>query len=161
MENILKIKLSFAKRPIPIPAEYRPMYKIALIVIILKYCCIGESANLTKLHLFSWALSSEENMNEIIKNIENGFQDEFAVWGVDPSLNRALQLAVAENICEIQNGKKYKLTHKGNKFFEMIESDKFLFDIEKSFLINVGKKSITDRLLESITKKWNLAYVKN
>ena len=43
----------------------------------------------------------------------------------------------------------------------MIESDKFLFDIEKSFLINVGKKSITDRLLESITKKWNLAYVKN
>lgn len=161
MEELLIKKLSFTKRPIPLPAEYRPMYKIALIVIILKYCCRGESSNLLKLHLFSWALASEKNMIELRNYVTSNFQTDFSVWGIEPALNRALQLAVAENMCDIINGKNYKLTEKGNKFFEMIKADTELFDIEKSFLTFIGKTHITDNRINAMTQKWNLFYVEN
>ena len=161
MEELLIKKLSFTKRPIPLPAEYRPMYKIALIVMILKICCRGESSNLLKLHLFSWALASEKNMKELRDYVTSNFKTDFSVWGIEPALNRALQLAVAENICEIVNGKNYKLTEKGNKFFEMIKADAELFDIEKTFLSLIGKNTITDSRITSMTQKWNLFYVEN
>lgn len=161
MEELLIKKLSFAKKPIPLPAEYRPMYKIALIVMILKYCCRGESSSLLKLHLFSWALASEKNMNELRGFVTSNFKTDFSVWGIEPALNRALQLAVAENICDLVNGKNYKLTEKGNIFFDMIKADKELFDIEKAFLTFIGKSHITDTRITAITQKWNLFYVED
>jgi hypothetical protein len=161
MNELLITKLSFTKRPIPLPAEYRPMYKIALIVIILKYSCRAEASNLLKLHLLSWALASQKNMIELRDYIESDFKSDFPVWGIEPALNRSLQLAVAENICEIVHGKNYHLTEKGNKFFEMIKADEELFDVEKSFLIFIGKNTITDSRITSMIKKWNLFYVEN
>lgn len=161
MEKPLVRKLSFTKKPIPIPAEYRPMYKIALIVMILKYCCRGKTSGLLKLHLFSWSLASEKNMNELRGFVSSNFNTDFSVWGIEPALNRALQLAVAENICEIINGKNYKLTKRGNQFFEMIKGDSDLFNLEKSFLTFIGKSHITDSRITSMTKKWNLFYVEN
>jgi hypothetical protein len=161
MEELLIKKLSFTKRPIPLPAEYRPMYKIALIVMILKYSCRAETSNLLKLHLLSWALASQKNMAELRDYVTSNFKSDFSVWGIEPALNRALQLAVAENICDIVNSKNYKLTEKGNKFFEMIKSDTELFDKEKSFLILIGKNTITDSRITSMTQKWNLFYVEN
>lgn len=161
MEEPMIKKLSFTKRPIPLPPEYRPMYKIALIVIILKYCCRGGSSNLLKLHLFSWALASEKNMRELRDYVTSNFKTDFSVWGIEPALNRALQLAVAENICDVVSGKNYKLTERGNKFFKMIEADKELFEIEKTFLTFIGKNNITDNRITAMTQKWNLFYVEN
>jgi len=154
-------KLSFSQRPIPIPAEYRPMYKIGLLVLILKLCCRGDRSNLLKLHLFSWALTSEKNMQKLRDYINSNFQTEMSVWGIEPALNRGLQLAVADGICEIIDGKSYKLTEKGLKFYEIINEDIDLFSIEKSFLSFIGKSKITDTRINAMTKQWNLFYVEN
>lgn len=161
MEDLLANKLSFTKKPIPLPAEYRPMYKIALIVMILKYCCRGETSNLLKLHLFSWALASEKNMKELCDYVKSNFSTDLSVWGIEPALNRALQLSIAENICDLINGKYYKLTKKGNKFFEMIKADTDLFETEKAFLTFIGKGLITDKRITAMTHNWNLFYVEN
>lgn len=154
-------KLSFLKRPIPIPAEYRPMYKIATVVLILKLCCRGERANLLKLHLFSWALSSEKNMDQLKTYITSNFQTDMSVWGIEPALNRGLQLAVADGICEIIDGKSYKLTAKGLKFYDMLKEDKELFNIEKEFLGFIGKTQITDSRITAMTKQWSLFHAEN
>jgi hypothetical protein len=161
MEELQTARLSFTKKPIPLPAEYRPMYKIALIVMTLKYCCRSETSSLLKLHLFSWALTSEKNMKELRDYVINNYSSDFSIWGIEPALNRALQLAIAETICEVVKGKCYRLTEKGNRFFEMLNADDTLFAIEKSFLSFIGKGSITDTRINAMTKKWNLFYVEN
>ena len=159
-ELIIK-KLSFSQKPIPIPADYRPMYKIALIVLILRLCCRAETTTLLKLHLFSWALTSEKNLIKLREYVTSNFQTDFSVWGIEPALNRALQLAIAENICEVVNGKSYKLTEKGFKFYEMINSDSELFDKEKSFLNFIGKSKITDSRINAMSKQWTINYAEN
>jgi hypothetical protein len=162
MEELFIKKLSFSKRPIPIPADYRPMYKIALIVLILKICCRSNKASLLKLHLFSWALTSKKHSKLLIDFVDSNFQGEFSVWGIEPALNRALQLATAEKICELSDGKNYKLTdEKGIKFYDMLMADKELLVDEKSFLNTIGKNIITDTRINSMTRQWSLFYVEN
>lgn len=154
-------KLSFTQQPIPIPADYRPMYKIGLIVLILRICCRAETANLLKLHLFSWALASKTNADKLRKFVTSNFQTDFSVWGIEPALNRALQLAVAEQICTIVNGKNYKLTDKGLRFYEMIRAEDDLFDQEVEFLNFIGKSKITDKRIDDLSNQWKISYAKN
>lgn len=162
MEELFIKKLSFTKRPIPIPADYRPMYKIAIIVLILKLCCRSDKASLLKLHLFSWALASKKHTALLADYIAKNFVGEFSVWGIEPTLNRALQLATAEKICDIIDGKNYQLSaEKGLQFFNMIMSDNELLVDEKAFLKSLGKNTITDSRINTMTKQWSLFYVEN
>ena len=160
-QDIIIKKLSFTQRPIPIPADYRPMYKIALIVLILRLCCRVETSNLLKLHLFSWALTSDKNLSKLREYVTSNFNSDFSVWGIEPALNRALQLAIAENICEVVSGKSYKLTEKGFKFYEMINADSELFEKEKTFLNFIGKSKITDSRINAMSNPWTITYAKN
>lgn len=38
--------IKFSKKPISIPVDYRPVYKIAQIVMILSITCIGNKSSL-------------------------------------------------------------------------------------------------------------------
>lgn len=152
--NELNIKhLSFTKRPIPIPAEYRPSYKIAQICFMLKYSCVSSKSSLLKLHLLSWALKSPKNRNTVLELIHNNYESAFSTWGIDPAVNRALHIAVAESYCSYLKG-KYKLTSKGLIFIETIEQDRSILTEEISFLKQVGKKTLTENRLSSLSKKW-------
>lgn len=154
-------KLSFVKRPYPIPADYRPMYKIGIIAMILKVSCRIETSSLVKLHLLSWALSSNKNMMELRNHITSNYTSEFSIWGIEPALNRALQFAIADGICQIIAGKSYKLTNKGDVLYKNIALDNDLFVEEKEFLKFVGKNKLTDSRIDSMTKKWIAPYVEN
>lgn len=158
MEDLIIKRLSFTDRPIPIPAEYRPLYKIALIVLVLKLCCRSETSSLLKLHLFSWALSSDGNLEKLNEHVKSSFTSEFSVWGIEPALNRALQFAIAEQICEVISGKNYKLSPKGVKFYDLIQADPDLLSNEKRFLSSIGKNTITDSRITSMSKQWTLPY---
>lgn len=156
-ENITKI--SFVKRPISIPPDYRPMFKVAQIVIILGYCCRSNRSSLLKLHLLSWALKTEGNIKKIADWIDTDFQSDFAVWGIEPTLNRGLQYAISEKVCRrISN--KYELTDKGIQLFNSIKRDKELLKTEKMLLNIIGKK-ISDDKINNLAKKWTLFYVKD
>lgn len=149
MEN----KIVFKKKPIPLPAEYRPMYQIALIVLILKFCCRANTSSLLKLHLFSWCLYSEKNMDTIRQFIANRFKTVVPHWSIDPVVNRALILAVADGICVKVSNNKYKLSRKGFDFAAKLESDKELMCNEKAFLQSIGKEQISNTVVEKITIK--------
>ena len=148
--------IRFKRKPIPIPAEYRPTYKIAQIVIILKLTCQGEKGSLLKLHLLSWALKSEINRQELLKFIRSNFKSDLKIWGIEPALNRALSYAVAEKICIIEKG-KYILTRKGSIFYEQIIKDSKILGIEIDFLKQIGKRKITDNRILALSKKWELS----
>lgn len=148
-------KITFKKKPIPLPAEYRPMYQISIIILVLKYCCRGNTSSLQKLHLFSWCLYSESSMAKLICLIENNYKTELSHWSIDPALNRALNYAVADGMCEMTTNQKYRLTKKGLAFVAKIETDDDLFRKEKAFLKQIGKQ-ITDEIVDKLTMKKNI-----
>jgi hypothetical protein len=135
------------------------MYKIAQIILILSYCCRSNRSSLLKLHLFSWALKADSNGKKVTNWVENNFQTDFSVWGIEPTLNRGIQYAIAEKIIrKVSN--KYELADKGILLLNSIKKDKDLLKTEKDYLNVIGKK-ITDDRIANLAKKWTLFYVKD
>lgn len=147
--------ITFSKKPISIPVDYRPAYKIAQICLILKYACIGEKSSLLKFHLISWAFKSIENRRVLLAFITDPKNSDLSVWGIEPTLNRALHIAVADGFCSYKNA-NYKLENKGLEFTKKIEENEDILIDEIALLKLIGKRRITEKSIQDLTNKWKL-----
>lgn len=147
--------ITFTERKTPLYPSYRPMFKVAQILLILHYNGYAGKASLLKLHLFSWAMKSYENMNSLKDFVTSNDQQKLHFFGIESTLNRALNLAYAEKLIDFENG-SYKLLEKGKLFAEQIIEDETLFINEKQVLQLVGKK-IPERIINKLVNNWNNA----
>lgn len=144
-------KLLFSRKKTAVLPELRPMYKVGKILLILKICCSGGKASLLKLHLFNWAMLESQRLHILLRSAEEK-ELLLGVWGIDPSLNMALNYAISEDLlCRLQNG-NYKLTSKSESFIS--GSDLInLFDNEFNILKKIDKK-ITETMVTQAAKRW-------
>lgn len=144
-------KLLFSRKKTAVLPELRPMYKVGKILLILKICCSGGKASLLKLHLFNWAMLEPQRLQILLSSAERK-ELLLGVWGIDPSLNMALNYAISEGLlCRLQNG-NYKLTSKSESFIS--GSDLInLFDNEFNTLKKIDKK-ITEAMVTQAAKRW-------
>jgi hypothetical protein len=75
-------KLYFDRKAMPVIPEYRPMYKICQILLILKLSSSGKKSSLIRFHLFNWALKDEKRKQMLINSSVNK-ELPFGVWGID------------------------------------------------------------------------------
>ena len=143
----------FRKRSLPLNADYRPLYKIGIIVLILKMVCNGNKSSLSKMHFFIWALKSKANIDLVKFVIDSEDTSSIVSWGVEPALNKALVFGIAEGIFDY-NGDKYKLTEKGIELFNKINLEGDLFIEEKKFLAYTGKQKISETLINKLTQNF-------
>jgi hypothetical protein len=143
-------KLHFDRKAMPVIPEYRPMYKICQILLILKLSSSGSKSSLIRFHLFNWALKDEKRICMLINSAEKK-ELSFGVWGIDPSLNMALSYANSEGLID-KNNTGYVLADKGSEFlskFEIVE----LFKDETKVLSSIGKK-ITEKMIMDVAQRW-------
>lgn len=143
-------RLTFSRKPMPILAEYRPMYKISQVLLILYLSSRGKKSSLIRLHLISWVLKDESRKAILIESIKKE-KILFGVWGVDPSVNLAIQYAEAERLM-IKDGTSYKLTTKGVNFCKCLDSE-LVFPKDFNFLKSIGA-SVTEKMVNSIVDGW-------
>ena len=136
----------------PLSVDYRPMYKLGLIAVILKKVCIGNKSSLNKLHFFVWALKSKKNMDFIKSVLDAGNENSILSWGVEPALNKALSLGVAEGLFLFEDT-KYILTKAGEELTKKIEIDSDLLVEEKEFLNSIGKRKASEAFIHQLTLK--------
>jgi hypothetical protein len=142
--------LTFNRKAMPIIAEYRPMFKIAQILLILFYSSRGKKSSLIRLHLINWAL---KDSNRKAALIESSVRKEilFDVWGIDPALNLSLQFGVAEGLIE-RKSSTYKITTKASEFIQKIGEDSFYYN-DIVFLKGLGT-TITENMVNEIVGAW-------
>lgn len=147
------IKGGFRRRESPLSSDYRPTYKIGIIILILSLACRGGKASLSKLHFLIWALKSEKNMAFIRRLFMSNDINKMLSWGVEPALNKALHIAHAEGLIDLVKD-KYSLTKKGRDLYSYINKDDDLFSKEKRFLTYVGKQKVTEEYINYITNNF-------
>ena len=143
-------KLTFQRKPMPLMAEHRPIYKITQLLLVLYLSSRGKKSSLIRLHLFSWVLKDEIRKKMLFESA-NQNQILFGVWGVDPAVNISLQYAEAEGLI-IKSGLSYKLTQDGIKYVSEIDSE-IAFKDDYFFLQSIGSK-ITEGMVENIIREW-------
>ncbi len=140
-------RLTFRPRPQPLPASLRPIYRIALILLILKTNCREKTASMLKLQFFNWLLKSSylQELNE--EKIVNECEFTLERIHLDPMVNLALNYAISEKLISITGNSKYKLTDKGNKFISLIlQEGQSVLAKEREFLMQIGKRVSEVRL---------------
>lgn len=149
--------IKFTSRTIPIPADYRPLYKIGHVLLILHLSSRGGKASLMKLHFLSWAIKSKKNIAIVKGWIKNNFKNDFHIWGIEPTVNRALVFASADNLIK-DDGGVFALTERGTALVKSIIKDKETFADEKAFLEEIGKTEITEGKINDLSKQLLINY---
>lgn len=143
-------KLTFNRKPMPLLAEHRPIFKITQILLILYLSSRGKKSSLIRLHLFSWSLKDEKRKNTLLESADNN-KVLFDVWGVDPAVNISLQFAVAEGLIERVNV-SYKLSNRGEEFTKRVIK-KITLETDYLFLKTLGTK-ISEGMVQAIVGEW-------
>ncbi len=131
--------MTFSPRPQPLPASLRPVYRIALIALILKTNCRGNTASLFQLQFFNWLLKSSSLQELIEERLSHQSVFTLELIHLDPMVNLALKYAFADGLISITNNSKYKLTDKGQEFANLIRDEQSVLAEERKFLERIGK----------------------
>jgi hypothetical protein len=131
------------------------MYKVSLVLLILSINGYAGKASLLKLHLFSWALKSQKNLEALKDFVISNYKKDLKFFGIELTLNRALNLAIAEKLISFSDN-KYQILAKGSEFVEFLIKTHDIFEYEKKILKIIGKK-ITDEKMDDLLKHWKNA----
>lgn len=148
--SFLEVPFTFSKRPVAIPGDMRPLWRIALITLFLHISSRGAKSSLTRLHSLNWLSKSQTSRNQLIRLLAKERLDGPIIVRYEPSFNRAIDLATGEGFISRFDGNKLALTPKGARFAKEIESDSDTLELEKVFLRELGKR-FTEAISSSIT----------
>jgi hypothetical protein len=133
--------ITFQSRPKPISASLRPIYRITLIVLVLRLNCRAGTSSLLKLHFFNWIIKSADLRDHVENLARNQSVFSLGIIHLDPMVNLALKYAHAEGLISITNNSKYALTPKGQGFADSVlaDSEELLWE-DWSFLKRIKTK---------------------
>lgn len=148
----LKTEFLFRRRPVAIPGDLRPAWKIGLLVLLLNSCCKNGRTSLARLHVLSWGIRTIENRRNLKTAITGNLSPDSLIVRFDPFLNRALDFAIGEGLVRREEGSKIEITPKGRKLAEELTQVAAAYKDEKQF-INSIQQGVTETLVNQMFRK--------
>ncbi len=143
--------LRFQRRPSPVLAEHRPLYKICQVLLVLQLASRAGRSKLPRLHLFNWALKSSARRDQLVTASKEKVL-QVTAWGFDPALAIAIRYAIAERLVR-ETSTGYELTDEGALLAKDVMKLTDVFVAEKSALLAIGK-GITEGMVEDVANGW-------
>lgn len=136
----LKTKFLFRRRPVAIPGDLRPGWRIGLLVLLLNNCCRSGRTSLARLHVLSWGIRTKENRRALQAAIEGTLTSDSLLVRFDPFLNGAVDFAIGEALVRRSGGSKIELLPKGRELAVELEKIETAYVVERQFIavINQG-----------------------
>lgn len=146
IEEIIGKPFTFSKRPEHLPCDMRPLWRCSLILLILSKVGRAGCCSLKKMHVVNWVLKSEHNVTSFIFWALNQESIKPEVR-MDPTLDRALELMLAEGFI-IRENDKYKIAEKG----EVCAAKLITLDVfkDETFKLNKIKKGLSEANINKI-----------
>lgn len=148
----LKTNFLFRDRPLAIPGDLRPAWRIGLLVLLIRHCCRGGKTSIARLHVLNWAMRSKRNKTDLEAAIGGDFRPERLIVRFDPFLNRALDFAIGEGLIYLEGGKSVVLTPDGVTFANELDHEESLYKTEKQFIVSL-KQRLTETLVNQMFQR--------
>ncbi|RZK26832.1 MAG: hypothetical protein EOO43_01600 [Flavobacterium sp.] len=150
------IEVSLNNKPIPVPIKFQPIYKVILLLAILKYGTIKPyNATFLKLHLYMWGLRDDSNL-QILLDIKNKRRNSITPWIFELALEKTVTLGIINKLCkrEIKSGElQICLEQKGLDLLEKIQELK-IFETDINKIKSVG--IIPQARILTVNKTWEI-----
>jgi hypothetical protein len=147
IDEILNSPFSFKQRKAFTPCETRPLWKCALIILIVGLTGREKKCSLKKIHTANWVIKSSEHLKDLIDWSQSNLLFPPNIR-LDPFTDRAIELVAASGHVRKSSG-KIELTPTGETFFEGLMANKEIMTQEKSSL-KASKKYLSDSAIEKI-----------
>lgn len=148
----------FEPKAVAVPYNYRISYKVSLICLIINMCCVRGGCSSAKIHMISVSLDDKNVQEDIEKLIEGRYLMSSIPLRFDPSVNRALNYALSDELVLRQANGNFRLTSKGKNLAEKIKEDENLLIVEKIYL-NSLKYRLTEEIISAVSKDWGIKNV--
>jgi len=130
----LDVPVIFRQRPISVPGDLRPAWRISVIVLMLRKCCLQGRSSLRRLHVLSWAVRDAQVANALVRAIGGETPPDTVLVRIEPALNRAVDFAIGEGLLRRQSSDRVELTADGKDFAQDILSNTLVLGYEKQFV---------------------------
>jgi hypothetical protein len=148
----LNTEFIFGRRPVALPGDLRPTWRIGLLTLLLSQCCRQQRSSLTRLHVLNWAIRSEANHEDLTALIGGKLSPDALVVRFDPAFNRAIDFAIGEGLVRRVDGSRIELTDAGKAFAEEISKDSNVYVPEKNVANLIGQR-VSEALVDNIFGK--------
>lgn len=138
----------FGEQPESLPGDFRPMWRIASVLLILGLASRGKKSSFGRLHVLNWGLRTKENRSALKEMIDGNLAPDVILVRIEPSLNRAVDLASAEGLLQRISGDRVKLSDPGGKAVATIV-DSGALDIERQYLEEIGVR-LTEKQVKRV-----------
>lgn len=121
-----------------IPANRRTLWRVALLLCILKLASRGGKSSLIRLQVLDWGAMTAEGAEQILSFLD-GAQRAIAAVRYDPALVRAVQYAKASKLV-CGPAKKIEITEAGEAMVTEILNNQAILKKEIRILSAIGKR---------------------
>lgn len=142
----LRTEFVFRRRPVAIPGDLRPGWRIGLLVLLLNRCCRSGRTSLTRLHVLSWGIRTKESRRALLAAVEGTLTPDSLIVRFEPFLNRAVDFAIGEELVRRLGGSRIELTSNGKKLAEELAKIETAFVVENQFMETIRHK-VTETLV--------------
>ena len=135
--SLLDVPFSFRRRPIPLAADERLAYRLAILLLLLRDCSRGNKSTLKRLHFLDWAVQDADRA-VAVKEMTGLADLGRTIIRYDPLVDAALRFAAAEKLITI-DAARIELTDSGSTFLKSIDADGDLLSVEKAAMRTLRK----------------------
>jgi len=134
----------FRRQPIAIPADMRPGWRIGVLLLLLRICCRQNRSSFGRVHVLSWAVRTKRNQVDLLRVVEGSDAYDSLLVRIEPSVNRAVDLAFGDGLIRRIGGERIELTGKGTEAADWLRDIESVFSEEISFFTVVGGRVTED-----------------
>lgn len=145
----LRVPFVFRRRPVPIPGDLRPAWRIALIVLLMRKCCRQNRTSRTRLHVLSWGFLSPDGREQLQAAVERRLRPDALIVRFEPFLEQAIAFAVGEELLRVLSDGRVELTESGVAFANELDSDESVLVQEKE-LMEILRSRLTEQLVNDM-----------
>ena len=147
--SIFNVPFTFQRRPTPLAAELRILWRVPMVTLLLRLCCKGRRSSVRRLQVLGWAVRTKRGRRILLGALQGATRRSDVIIRTDPSLMQAIDFAIGERLLDIVKNGGVVLTQKGSQMADEILLDKECFLEEMSFLRELGIR-ITESFVESL-----------
>lgn len=139
-------EVQYAETPLPVPGDLLPEWRLAALVLLLERCH-GRTATVQQIHVFGWAMLTEEGREAMLIDDRLQHRPEVPVVRFDPAWSRVMDLAVGIGLARWIESGRLELTEAGQELSSELWSRDDLFTEERKVL---GGRRLTQALVNRL-----------
>jgi hypothetical protein len=148
VEQAFEVPFKFTRRPSPLPGDLRPLWRISVVLLLLKHCCRQARSSLRRLHVLNWAIRSKENQHLFLQVVERDRETTDFIVRFEPAFNRAISFAIGEHLIS-SKGDSVQITEKGSAYVAELEQQSTLLQEERNFVKTLGMR-VTEAFIKQL-----------